>query len=909
MNKIFNQYKYFLDENYEKMDIFEKRISSLIHEDFEKIKGLSSNQGKRGKKIADLIEKNRNNIKLKPENINLGLKEKVKRFRLKNIQIKNFRGFSEEVDIDLSKNFTFVYGPNGTGKSSFCEALEYSLLGSIEESLMKKIPLDEYIKNVYTDTSNDPVIYCSNEKDETEVLQENNEMFSFCFIERNRIEKFSRISADTPNLKQQRLSSLFGLDEWNNFVKNFNSEISNYLVDSNTDESLYTKEKITFEIDIEFLSSIDKQVSQYDDRVKKVLKNYHELKKISEFMNFAEGTSGENGRIQVLTDSIREKMQIKKESKEIISRLTEKSNSIIELNKKIISNVKELSEFKGKMSLKIFYQEIIDMKSSDKNNCPACHSVLYDENQHLCVPTDPYNDAQQYLSKLHKAISLEEAVKSDKTLFFKEVISLNKVMRTLLDLIKVIDYKSSNDFNFKGFSSFVEDLTTNNKSFSKELFEGFNVELVLIDEKIGLHNNKVDNVELDKKVLEEELLNLKKDKKEIEEIKMGYKILKKSETEKSAKLEEFKKKLDELKERSEMEVQENAINNEYRMAYKKLLIKLEEYSQQLPIQLVSSLEIKTLEIYNEINNNDLVGEQFESIKLPNNPNEKILISFNNNPKKKLDALLVLSEGHIRCLGLSILLAKIIHDDLPFIIFDDVVNAIDDEHRTTIAKLITSHEEIISKQCIITTHGNNYIETLENEFSSQSYIEKVSRVTFKKPIEQGKIHVDGTKTNNLLIKAQNYFEDYDFSNCLTCCRKSAENLSEQVWNTYFKFFRKPIKIKLDRKSSYAQAKDVFDVLISELSKSKVSAFENLVGLMKEVVEYDKKTHILWNIMNSGTHHSNRDFEFDSIQIYELLRLLNDINNEISIEINVNGSGVLMYKGERQVLQSKSEVLNL
>ena len=86
MNKIFNQYKYFLDENYEKMDIFEKRISSLIYENFEEIKGLSSNQGKRGKKVADLIDKNKNNIKLKPENINLGLKERVGIFRLKNIQ-------------------------------------------------------------------------------------------------------------------------------------------------------------------------------------------------------------------------------------------------------------------------------------------------------------------------------------------------------------------------------------------------------------------------------------------------------------------------------------------------------------------------------------------------------------------------------------------------------------------------------------------------------------------------------------------------------------------------------------------------------------------------------------------------------------------------------------------------------
>ncbi len=40
----------------------------------------------------------------------------------------------------------------------------------------------------------------------------------------------------------------------------------------------------------------------------------------------------------------------------------------------------------------------------------------------------------------------------------------------------------------------------------------------------------------------------------------------------------------------------------------------------------------------------------------------------------------MSEGHIRCLGLAILVAKNVKLNCPVLIFDDAVNAIDDEHR-------------------------------------------------------------------------------------------------------------------------------------------------------------------------------------------------------------------------------------
>jgi recombinational DNA repair ATPase RecF len=59
--------------------------------------------------------------------------------RLRNMTIGPFRGFRTPEPFDLQKRIILFYGPNGSGKTSFCEGLEYGLLGSVEEAETKRI--------------------------------------------------------------------------------------------------------------------------------------------------------------------------------------------------------------------------------------------------------------------------------------------------------------------------------------------------------------------------------------------------------------------------------------------------------------------------------------------------------------------------------------------------------------------------------------------------------------------------------------------------------------------------------------------------------------------------------------------------------------------------------------------------
>ena len=88
------------------------------------------------------------------------------------------------------------------------------------------------------------------------------------------------------------------------------------------------------------------------------------------------------------------------------------------------------------------------------------------------------------------------------------------------------------------------------------------------------------------------------------------------------------------------------------------------------------------------------------------------VAFNSHPKELQDALQVMSEGHIRCLGLAILVAKNVKLGCPVLIFDDAVNAIDDEHRGGIRDTLFDEGLLGGKQIILTCHGEELIKDIE-----------------------------------------------------------------------------------------------------------------------------------------------------------------------------------------------------
>lgn len=51
--------------------------------------------------------------------------------RIKSVSVENFRGFLKRKDLNLDSDFVFIFGSNGTGKTSLFDAIEWSLFGSV----------------------------------------------------------------------------------------------------------------------------------------------------------------------------------------------------------------------------------------------------------------------------------------------------------------------------------------------------------------------------------------------------------------------------------------------------------------------------------------------------------------------------------------------------------------------------------------------------------------------------------------------------------------------------------------------------------------------------------------------------------------------------------------------------------
>lgn len=162
--------------------------------------------------------------------------------RLRSLSVGPFRGFRQPQQFDLSKGVVLLYGPNGSGKSSLCEALEYALRGSVEEAGSKRIEHRAYLANIHEGRFTDPVLTATDAQGREVRVAADDDLFRFLFVEKNRIDNFSRIAANPPGRRTDLIATLFGMDQFNDFASNFNDSMDAVLIlGTQTQTQLATK--------------------------------------------------------------------------------------------------------------------------------------------------------------------------------------------------------------------------------------------------------------------------------------------------------------------------------------------------------------------------------------------------------------------------------------------------------------------------------------------------------------------------------------------------------------------------------------------------------------------------------------------------------------------------------------------
>ncbi|TWT05445.1 hypothetical protein FQV26_13510 [Planococcus sp. CPCC 101016] len=878
-NQMRYYFKEFIKENYKgKSDAYlfifwsaykninsKGRLSNYIKEELQSIK-LAGIKEKR-KKGEDLI------LKLKVKG-NVSFTKNYP--HIESIQIKDFKGFGSHNEndkgsytkVDRYKNIFF--GPNGAGKTSFCEALEYRVTSDIKERKRRSIALKDYI----TRGGNRPsvnVVFNNDEIDEKKMTDYDKEFFHRCFIEKNRLQEFSLLgSKDTGVKGSDIIANLLGLHELDDLLSSFvkpNSfkldEFIRYEVGGRRKESEekhqenLIKREVINEQKLKVFSSIVEKFHLIDD--KNILLDIESLLEINK-QRAEDLTSQKETMLHkelVDIDSNKVFNEIKAMQKGV--------NSYLELVKKIGSRAVELN-------YESFYNAL-NKVGTDKGYCPACNTPI-DK-----VAVNPFEKANLELDKLKEITNMKRQLDS------MESTLDNQFYDFLKQLIKDLKRNMSN-FEQLYCSNFFQAIEQLEASFDKQtknecvkLFIDKNDFHVELQTYFDNQRNISSEFEKDKDILKSVELKIKESEALINDLTNAKKqigLFNNELKEINSHLISFESHLGVLKEQEEKEVAFNEFISNVEGSYKQFYEDLTKFKLELEKKQISNIEGKILEYYNLINKHDDLSEVVNKISFRlEEDNYRIFIN-KGTKNQVIDAHALLSEGHLRSLGLSIMLAVAEKNNVPFIVFDDIVNAIDSDHRANIIEMMFTNSFLKRTQQLVTTHDRLFWERYCNSFNKINGKKHTSTIShIFKNTETGTI----IKQYNIDFESKilNALDNYDIRQALVYCRIWFESIATSY--CVEKNLEMTGRFTHNKTSNHLKAslESIYEILINEFKDN-----DDLPIIKNDIINWkgQNQEHHSFDEHSYNFVHSKNSDEV-SKTFNAIRRFANDLNKKESI----------------------------
>ncbi|MBR2751270.1 MAG: hypothetical protein IKD90_09075 [Clostridiales bacterium] len=859
----------------EQLSEHEITMLSILISNFEEVASVGTASGQRAKLLSQKItELNKGTVKDLPQyEINEMSDSVIK--RIESLDVEKFRGFGAIQSFTFDKQYTFFHGPNGSGKTSFCEALEYCILGTIEEATARNIATEKFIVHAGEKKAHKPTLKCKFSSGEIDECQPDYSKYRFGFIEKNRIDGFSHISAATTKTQTERLAALFGLSEFQEFVKGFTSADvfgnDKYLKVNAVIQTEYEKEN-------GILGSIEVQVKEAEEKLKTEKEelailinalNNPEIKTVDDVEKYFMDPN--NGLItKYLLDADKNKwVVIKNDTLDLLaSDLTVfigYYEDILKSNSEILSDV-------GAVNLVTLFNAIAKLNADEYDKCPVCNTPL------TAVKVNPFENAKEELKKLEQIELAKNTVRGNA----KKIIDNYERIFTSIESIKqanvlgMINYSLFENQKFQQIE--VESLAPEIISVFDEL-KKLKANLVSEDtaQIVEEYNTKAAN---HNKQYDEKLDKAQKEYKEIVgkngsvgEKQNGYNALIKSVKDTKAKVEALKKKVD--SEKVEIDFNKKMVE-----AYESIVEKLSTYVATLPTALAQNLSEKALEYYNCINEDDADFELIKELHLPLAVNEKITIEMEDGVSQ--DALLILSEGHVKILGLSILLAKAVSEGIPFLIFDDIVNSVDDDHRDGVAKLLITHTDFANTQMILTCHGEMFVSMLEGYVSNSNSMTRYMFLPADTLDERG-VFIKYQDPSIPLEVAKKKYEENQLKDSAMSCRRAVECTTGKLWKKLSPCIG-GISVKLRNLQGQPDLFSITSALYDHTKGKYIQDAEEINEDLKKLMEASS-----WSKLNKGTHEDKSIPEFTRGEVKQLLELVEKLAKDVE-EVKIKATVV-------------------
>lgn len=795
--------------------------------------------------------------------------------RLRHLTLGPFRGFRTPEPFDLQKRIILFYGPNGSGKTSFCEGLEYALLGSVEEADTKRIEPRVYLANIHAARFAAPALLATSHQNREMPVAASIDTFRFCFIEKNRIDAFSRIAAKPPAQRTELIATLFGMENFNEFVGHFNEAIDAQLVLAATKELALTgkrnalaADRTTVDGEAQAIIELANQEAALAltlsegmtyDSLKAILGSADapgRLQELQGILNAVPPATIGLTRAGLLT-SFEAARKIQEDHAGVVAKLEERSNLV---------------------SFRDLYTAVVALQPTEGDHCPACDTPLAGDGH---VTTNPYEKAAAGLEQLKELGELQEQCKTIQAELATASQELRQRLATLAAFVVAREGQESH------VGQYLADLPTapvgnwwdgvyptpagqeiahtGEASTLDQILA--TVDLVAAQDAASLlasqerQRNITERDGLDALVLRVQAQDAKRTL-HVEGLAAAR-----------ARIAAFDIDNAELIEEVAQEALHIARDAPIKAAYDSFLTQLKSYRNQLPGTLMAGLNDAAMNLYNEFNRNDQDRDKLAALHLPVTGDGKIEISFRGNPAVRVDALRILSEGHIRCLGLAILLAKSQSIQSPLIVFDDVINAIDHDHRGGIRETIFESDHFAQTQLVVTCHSNEFIKDIQQHLLANRR-EECKVYLFRSPDGNYQPRVNSVLSRNYIAKARASKNELDDREALASSRQALEMLAEKTWKWLASHGIGLLNLQLAGVGAEPQLRGLCEALRNRLHTTAtfvhpnkpllVDAYGRILGIPSD--------NLVWSYLNKGTHEEADRDDFDGDLVEQVVQTL-------------------------------------
>ncbi|CAH7161480.1 Recombination protein RecF [Vibrio chagasii] len=832
----------------------DKKLTKVIFSelgDIDKIKKRVKKNVERYRRVVD------QNMSFAREGSNLVLTP------LKSIQVKNFRGFSSLNDNDegtlipFSKGVNVFFAPNGGGKTSLCEAIEYSLTNNVKEASRRNTPLKNYIKN-----GGAPSISC---KLVNGTIPQS-PFWNSCFIDRNRLQEFSLLGSKDTNVRQADvLATLFELEEIDDIVNGMVKPAS-----FKAAEFVRTAGQDSYE-------AVTQQLA--DKRRFRKIKNdeiQEEKQLLAELFGLEKYEQNHVLKRKNYFDRLKSHLMLSTQKFEVASEeiqlnsLAKYIDSITWLIDLLASKRKVLATNASKVNYKDLYKALKNFGDmSEITNCPTCETPIKDVQKH------PQNVVEDELPKLEflEQVSLtcekiEHQLKTRTTASLSYIQASLELHRDALPkgLVSAIDNVLSSD-------------TSNSAEYLKHLsaLSGFSTEIEKLNDDIRARKKRVENQAKRLESLNAKIHDIEKklESATVFETNINSKseILQGTHKEIVRLLKQSKTHTSQIK----LDEDFNAFAKQLEDSYKKLFSKLKEYKQEVESVNINGIELSTLSYYNQINKHDNPNELVSEVKFQQKAGTyRIILKMQDG--REDDAFCVLSEGHLRGLGLALLLSVAKKNCHPVIVFDDVVNAIDTEHRSNIIDMFSDDDYLKNIQRIITTHDRMFWEKISNRHKRATDADTFSSQILKSTSKGIVIQNFGV---NYSQKVKEALEVYDIRQALVYSRIWFETMVNEYC------VRNEVEITTTFSSRQLKKDNWLEISLEatyrEFAKSLNGNVDTFNFLKNDLINWSgqNQEHHAFDEYNYNFSHATTSSEVQTI--YEKLWVLEaQLNNEQTIE---------------------------